>query len=117
MIDELNIENRIEIDRSEAEKYEFIHESCVFSLLFFQPNINEFTVRLERIQLPIIELLPNQLKCNLQHCVRESTHFSPFFVLHERMTQKARSALNLKSPSFFQQFFSSRFVVQIRNWL
>ncbi len=38
MIDELNIENRIQIDRSEAEKYEFIHESCVFSLLFFQPN-------------------------------------------------------------------------------
>ncbi len=34
MIDELNIENRIEIDRSEAEKYEFIHQSCVFSLLF-----------------------------------------------------------------------------------
>ncbi len=30
-IDERNIENRIEIDRSEAEKYEFIHESCVFS--------------------------------------------------------------------------------------
>ncbi len=38
-IDELNIENRIEIDRSEAEKYEFIHESCAFSLLFFQPYI------------------------------------------------------------------------------
>ncbi len=38
-IDELNIENRIEISRSEAENYEFIHESCVFSLLFFQPNI------------------------------------------------------------------------------
>ncbi len=38
-IDELNIENRIEIDRSEAEKFEFIHESCVFSLPFFQPNI------------------------------------------------------------------------------
>ncbi len=35
---ELNIENRIEIDRSEAEKYELIHESCVFSLLIFQPN-------------------------------------------------------------------------------
>ncbi len=34
MIGELNIENRIEIDRSEAEKYAFIHESCVFSLLF-----------------------------------------------------------------------------------
>ncbi len=26
------------MDRVEAEKYEFIHESCVFSLLFFQPN-------------------------------------------------------------------------------
>ncbi len=38
MIDELNIENRIESDRSETEKYEFIHGSCVFSLLFFQPN-------------------------------------------------------------------------------
>ncbi len=37
-IDELNIENHIEIDRSEAEKYELIRESCVFSLLFFQPN-------------------------------------------------------------------------------
>ncbi len=37
-IDELTFENRIEIDRSEAEKYEFIHESCGFSLLFFQPN-------------------------------------------------------------------------------
>ncbi len=24
--------------RPEAEKYEFIHESCVLSLLFFQPN-------------------------------------------------------------------------------
>ncbi len=35
-IDEQIVENRIEIDRSEAEKYEFIHESCVFSLLFFQ---------------------------------------------------------------------------------
>ncbi len=39
MIDKLNIENRIEIDRSEAEKYEFIHELCIFSLLFFQRNI------------------------------------------------------------------------------
>ncbi len=38
-INELNVENRVEIDRSEAEEYEFIHESCVFSLLFFQPNI------------------------------------------------------------------------------
>ncbi len=37
-IDEQNIENRIVIDRSEAEKFEFIHESCVYSLLFFQPN-------------------------------------------------------------------------------
>ncbi len=35
---ELNIENRIEIDRSEAEKYEFINESYFFSLPFFQPN-------------------------------------------------------------------------------
>ncbi len=34
-IDELNIENRIEIDRSEAEKYEFINESCVFFITFF----------------------------------------------------------------------------------
>ncbi len=33
-IDELNIENRIEIDRSEAKKYEYIHESCVFSFFF-----------------------------------------------------------------------------------
>ncbi len=39
MIDELNIENRFEIDRSEAEKYEFIHESYVFFNNFFQPNI------------------------------------------------------------------------------
>ncbi len=37
-IDELDVENRFPIDRSEAEKYEVIHESCVFSLLFFQPN-------------------------------------------------------------------------------
>ncbi len=37
-IDDLYIENRIEIDRSEAEKYKFIRESCVFSILFFQPN-------------------------------------------------------------------------------
>ncbi len=43
-MDELNIENRIEIDRSEAEKYEFINESCVFSLLFFQPNNYSYTV-------------------------------------------------------------------------
>ncbi len=34
-IAELNIENRIEIDRSEAEKYEFIDESCVFFITFF----------------------------------------------------------------------------------
>ncbi len=39
-IEELNIENRLEIDRSEAEEYEFIHESCVFFITFFQPNIN-----------------------------------------------------------------------------
>ncbi len=37
-IDEQNIENRIVIDRSEAEKFEIIHESCIFSLHFFQPN-------------------------------------------------------------------------------
>ncbi len=30
-IDKRNIENRIVNDSSEAEKYEFIHESCVFS--------------------------------------------------------------------------------------
>ncbi len=34
-IDEQNIGNRIVIDRSEAEKYEFIHESCVFFITFF----------------------------------------------------------------------------------
>ncbi len=33
-IDEPNSENRIEIDRLEAEKYEFIHELCLFTLLF-----------------------------------------------------------------------------------
>ncbi len=33
--DEQIVENRIEIDRSEAEKYEFIHESCVFFITFF----------------------------------------------------------------------------------
>ncbi len=38
-IDELNIGNHIQTERSEAEKYEFIQESCVFSLLFFQPYI------------------------------------------------------------------------------
>ncbi len=34
-IGELTIENRIEIDRSEAEKYEFIHESGVSFITFF----------------------------------------------------------------------------------
>ncbi len=33
-VDEQIIENRIEIDRSEAEKSEYIHESCIFSSLF-----------------------------------------------------------------------------------
>ncbi len=37
-IDEQVIEYSIVVDRSGAEKYEFIHESCVFSLLLFQPN-------------------------------------------------------------------------------
>ncbi len=40
-IDEPNSENRILIDRSEAEKYEFIHESFVFFITFFQPNIKK----------------------------------------------------------------------------
>ncbi len=34
-----------------------------------------------------------------------------------RVIQKARSALNLKSPHFFQQLFSSYFVAQMENWL
>ncbi len=34
-VDEQGIENCIEIDRSEAEKYQFIHESCVFFITFF----------------------------------------------------------------------------------
>ncbi len=38
-MDELNMGNHIEIDRSEAEKYEFIHESCVFFITLFQPYI------------------------------------------------------------------------------
>ncbi len=33
-IDEQIVENRIDIDRSEAEKYEFVHEAFVFLLLF-----------------------------------------------------------------------------------
>ncbi len=37
-IDEQNIENRIVIDRSEAENHEFMHETCVFFITFFQPN-------------------------------------------------------------------------------
>ncbi len=37
--DEQIVENRIEIDRSKAEKYEVIHESCVFFITFFQPNV------------------------------------------------------------------------------
>ncbi len=35
MIDKLNIENHIEIDRSEAEIYEFIYVSCFFFIIFF----------------------------------------------------------------------------------
>ncbi len=30
------VENCIEIDRSEADQCEFIHESCIFSLLLIQ---------------------------------------------------------------------------------
>ncbi len=61
-IDELSIENRIEIDRSEAKKYEFIHESCVFSLLFFQANIlfrSEFSLekQVDDKQVFIAELM------------------------------------------------------------
>ncbi len=33
--DEQILENRIEIDLSEAKKYEFTHESCVFFISFF----------------------------------------------------------------------------------
>ncbi len=33
--DEQIVENRIEIDLSEAEKYEFIHKSGVFFITFF----------------------------------------------------------------------------------
>ncbi len=45
--------------------------------------------------------------------------FSPLVICMHllRVIQKARSALNLKSSSFFQQFFSSSFVAQIGNWL
>ncbi len=32
--DELIVENRTEIDRSEAERYEFTHESCIFYIFF-----------------------------------------------------------------------------------
>ncbi len=35
IFDEQIVESHIEIDRSEAEKYECIHELCVFFLLFF----------------------------------------------------------------------------------
>ncbi len=38
------VENRIEIDRSEAERYEFVHESWVFFITFFQPNMLAFGV-------------------------------------------------------------------------
>ncbi len=34
-VDEQIVENRIEIDRLEAEKNEFIHESCAFFITFF----------------------------------------------------------------------------------
>ncbi len=34
-VNEQIVENRIEIDRSEAENYGFIHESCVFFITFF----------------------------------------------------------------------------------
>ncbi len=36
-IDEQNVENRTGIDRSGAEKYEFIHEASVFFITFFPP--------------------------------------------------------------------------------
>ncbi len=49
-IDEQDIENRIVIDGSGAEKYEFIHESCVFSLLFFQPN----SIETEMAPFPVV---------------------------------------------------------------
>ncbi len=38
-INELNIEDRIEIDLSEAEKYAFFMSHAFFSLIFFQPYI------------------------------------------------------------------------------
>ncbi len=38
--DEQIVETHIEIDRSEAEKYEFTRESSVFSILFFQLNMS-----------------------------------------------------------------------------
>ncbi len=33
------VQTRIEIDRSEAEKYEFTCESCIIFISFYQPNI------------------------------------------------------------------------------
>ncbi len=57
-IDESDIENRIVIDRAEAEKYELIHESCVFFITFFQPNIS--TCPLYRTQsILMIATLPD----------------------------------------------------------
>ncbi len=40
------------IDRSEVEKHEFIRESCVFSLLFFQPNMYSLLVQLHVAAIP-----------------------------------------------------------------
>ncbi len=38
-IDEQIVGYRIKIERSETEKYEFIHESCVFFITFFSNQI------------------------------------------------------------------------------
>ncbi len=45
MIGELNVENRVEIDRSEAAKFTFIHESCVFSFIFDNALLSHFNAR------------------------------------------------------------------------
>ncbi len=44
---------------------------------------------------------------------------SPFLICMHllRVIKRARSALNFKSPPFFQHFFSSSFVAEIGGWL
>ncbi len=72
-VNEQIVENRIEIDHSEAEIYEFIHESCVFFITFFQPNILIMIIIIIIITKTYVLQLP-------AFQIAHSTNFSTIFV-------------------------------------